>query len=75
MGSSGFDKKHPNYDPTTKRVLVNFNNEMDEKNIPNVKTLRPKMYCLKVFNENKAEKNAKGVPKQTVKTSQKGIWI
>ena len=29
--------------------------------------LRPKMYCLKVFNETKAEKKTKGIPKLKAK--------
>ena len=40
---------------------------MDGKIITNFIALRPKMYCLKVFNEQKAEKKAKGVPKLKVK--------
>ena len=67
MDFSGYDKKHPNYDPTNKKVLGKFKDEMDGKIITNFIALRPKMYCLKVFNEKKAEKKAKGVPKLKVK--------
>jgi len=67
MDFSGYDKKHPCYDPTNKKVLGKFKDEMDGKVITNFIALRPKMYCLKVFNEKKVEKKAKGVPKNTVK--------
>ena len=67
MDFSGYDKKHPCYDPTNKKVLGKFKDEMDGKVITNFIALRPKMYCLKVFNEQKVEKKAKGVPKNTVK--------
>ena len=40
---------------------------MDGKIITNFIALRPIMYCLKIFNEKKAEKKAKGVPKLKVK--------
>ena len=67
MDFSGYDKNHPSYDPTNKKVLGKFKDEMDGKIITNFIALRPKMYCLKVFNEKKVEKKAKGVPKNTVK--------
>ena len=67
MDFSGYDKKHPNYDPTNKKVLGKFKDEMDGKIITNFIALRPKMYCLKFHNENKVEKKAKGVPKLKVK--------
>ena len=67
MDFSGYDKNHPSYDPTNKKVLGKFKDEMDGKVITNFIALRPKMYCLKVFNEKKVEKKAKGVPKNTVK--------
>ena len=65
MDFSGYDKNHPCYDATNKKVLGKF--KMDGKIITNSIALRPKMYCLKVFNEQKAEKKAKGVPKLKVK--------
>ena len=61
------NKNHPCYDATNKKVLGKFKDEMDGKIITNFIALRPKMYCLKVFNEQKAEKKAKGVPKLKVK--------
>ena len=67
MDFSGYDKKHPNYDPTNKKMLGKFKDEMDGKIITNFIALRPKMYCLKIHNENKVEKKAKGVPKLKVK--------
>ena len=67
MDFSGSDKKHPNYDPTNQKVLGKFKDKMDGKTITNFIALRPKMYCLKVFNEKKAEKKAKGAPKLKVK--------
>ena len=67
MDFSGYDKNHPCYDATNKKVLGKFKDEMDGKIITNFIALRPKMYCLKVFNEQKAEKKAKGVPKLKVK--------
>ena len=67
MDFSGYDKNHPCYDATNKKVLGKFKDEMDGKIITNFIALRPKMYCLKVFNEKKAEKKAKGVPKLKVK--------
>ena len=51
-----------------KKVLGKFKDEMNGKIITNFIAVRPKMYCLKVFNEKKAEKKAKGVPKLKVKT-------
>ena len=50
-----------------KKVLGKFKDEMDGKVITNFIALRPKMCCLRVFNEKKVEKKAKGVPKNTVK--------
>ena len=67
MDFSGYDKNHPCYDATNKKVLGKFKDEMDGKIITNFMALKPKMYCLKVFNEKKAEKKAKGVPKLKVK--------
>ena len=67
MDFSGYDKNHQCYDPTNKKVLGKFKDEMDGKIITNFIALRPKMYCLKVFNETKAEKKAKGIPKLKVK--------
>ena len=67
MDFSGYDKNHPCYDATNKKILGKFKDEMDGKIITNFIALRPKMYCLKVFNEQKAEKKAKGVPKLKVK--------
>jgi len=46
MDFSGYDKKHPNYDPTNKKVLRKFKDEMDGKIISNFIALRPKLYCL-----------------------------
>ena len=40
---------------------------MDGQIITNFIALKPKMYCLKGFNEKRAEKIAKGVPKLKVK--------
>ena len=57
MDFSGYDKNHPCYDPTNKKVLGEFKDEMDGKVITNFIALRPKMYCLKVFNEKKVQKN------------------
>ena len=67
MDFSGYDKNHPCFDATNKKVLAKFKDEMDGKIITNFIALRPKMYCLEVFNEQKAEKKAKGVPKLKVK--------
>ena len=67
MDFSGYDKSHLCYDPTNKKVLGKFNYEMDGNVITNFIALRPEIYCLKVFNEKKVEKNAKGVPKNSVK--------
>ena len=44
MDFSGYDKKHPIYDPTNK-VLGKFKDEMDAKIITNFIALRPKM-CI-----------------------------
>ena len=43
MDFSGYDKKHPNYDATNKKVLGKFKDEMDGKIITNFIALRPKM--------------------------------
>ena len=67
MDFSGCDKNHPCWDVTNKKVLGKFEDEMDGKIITNFTALRPEMYCLKVFNEEKAEKKAKGLPKLKVK--------
>ena len=67
MDFSGYDKDHPTYDPTNKKVLGKFKDETDGKIITNFIALRPKMYCLKVFKKEKADKKAKGVPKNKVK--------
>ena len=67
MDFSGYDKNHPTYDPTNKKVLGKFKDETDGKIITNFIALRPKMYCLKVHTVRKAEKKAKGVPKNKVK--------
>ena len=67
MDFSGYDKNHLWYDNTNKKVLGKFKDEMDEKIVTNFIALRPKTHCLKVFNEKKAEKKAKGVPKLKVK--------
>ena len=67
MDFSGYDKNHQCYDATNKKVLGKFQDEMDGKIITNFIALRPKMYCLKVFNEKNAEKKARGVPKLKVK--------
>ena len=67
MDFSGYDKNHQCFDPTNKKVLGKFKDEMDGKIVANFIALRPKMYCLKVFNETKAEKKAKGIPKLKVK--------
>ena len=67
MDFSGFDKSHPCYDATNKKALGKFKDEMEEKITTNFIALRPKMYCRKVFNEKKAEKKAKGVPKLKIK--------
>jgi len=64
MDFSGYDKNHPCYDATNKKVLGKFKDEMDGKNITNFIALKPKMYCLKVCNDKKAEKISKGVPKR-----------
>ena len=70
MDFSGYDKNHPCFDATNKKVLGKFKDEMDGKIVTNFIALRPIMYCLKVFNEKKPEKKAKGVPKLKV---QKGF--
>ena len=67
MDFSGYDKQHPNYDTTNKKVLGKFKDECDGKVITKFIALRPKMYCFKIFEEKKPEKKAKGVPKNTVK--------
>ena len=67
MDFCGYDKNHPTYDPTNKKVLGKFKDETDGKIITNFIALRPKMYCLKVHTVKKAEKKAKGVPKNKVK--------
>ena len=41
MDFSGYDRKHPNCDPTIKKVLGKFKDEMDGKIIPNFIALRP----------------------------------
>ena len=66
MDFSGYDKNHQ-YDPTNKKVLGKFTDEMDGKIITNFIGLRPKMYCMKIYKEEKTEKKAKGVPKLKVK--------
>ena len=58
MDFSGYDKNHPCYDATNKKVLGKFKDEMDGKIITNFIALKPKMYCLKVFNERKVEKES-----------------
>ena len=67
MDFSGYDKNNKCYDSINKKVLGKFKDECDGKVITNFIALRPKMYCLKVYNENKTEKKAKGVPKLKVK--------
>ena len=67
MDFSGYDKNHQCYDPTNKKVLGKFKDECDGKIITHFISLRPKMYCFKIFNENKEEKKAKGVPKLQTK--------
>ena len=68
MDFSGYDKDHPSYDPTNKKVLGKFKDEVDGKIITEFIGLRPKMYCFKTLKEDKIEKKAKGVPKNKVKT-------
>ena len=53
MDFSASDKKHPNYDPTNKKVLGKFKDEMDGKIRTNFIALRPKLYCLKTLDEAK----------------------
>ena len=48
MDFSGYDKNHPCFDATNKRVLGKFKDEMDGKIITNFIALRVKMYCPKV---------------------------
>ena len=67
MDFSAYPKDHPNYDPCNKKVLGKFKDECDGKIITKFIALRPKMYCFKLFEEEKAEKKAKGVPKAKVK--------
>ena len=67
MDFSGYDKNHQCYDPTNNKVLGKFKDECDGKIITHFISLRPKMYCFKIFNENKEEKKAKGVPKLQTK--------
>ena len=67
MDFSGYDKNHPAYDPTNKKVLGKFKDETDGKIITSFIALRPKMYCFRVHTETKVEKKAKGVPKNKVK--------
>lgn len=67
MDLSGYDKSHPCYDPSNKKVLGKFKDECDGKIITEFIALRPKMYCYKTYNEVVEEKKAKGVPKNSVK--------
>ena len=67
MDFSGYDKSHPCYNPINKKVLGKFKDECDGKTITHFTSLRPKMYCFKIFNEQKEEKKAKGVPKLQTK--------
>ena len=67
MDLSGYDKSHPCYDPSNKKVLGKFKDECDGKIITEFIALRPKMYCYKTYNEVIEEKKAKGVPKNSVK--------
>ena len=46
---------------------------MDGKIITNFIALRPKMYCLKVYNEKKPEKESEGCSKTESQKSSKGI--
>ena len=67
MDFSGYDRNHPNYDASNKKVLGKFKDETDGKIITEFVSLRPKMYCFKIHIEDKVEKKAKGVPKNKVK--------
>ena len=67
MDFSGYDKNHPTYDPSNKKVLGKFKDETDGRIITEFIALRPKMYCFKIHDEDKVEKKAKGVPKNKVK--------
>ena len=67
MDFSDHPVEHPNHDKTNKKVLGKMKDECSGEIITHFISLRPKMYCFQVFNEEKTEKKAKGVPKLSVK--------
>ena len=67
MDFSGYDKNHTCYDPTNKKVLAKFKDEVDGKIISRFIGLKPKSYAFQVHNETKEEKKSKGIVKHKVK--------
>eukprot|EP00972_Heterocapsa_arctica_P107000 15762618-Heterocapsa_arctica.AAC.1 len=55
---SGYDKTHPNYDTTNKKVLCTFKDEMDGAIMIEFIGLQYKTYCCKV-EDHKTIKKAK----------------
>ena len=73
MDFSDYPKDHPNYDPTNKKKLGKFKDEMNGKIITEFIGLKPKMYSFTIDAKHDDPdtaleyKKAKGVPKHKVK--------
>ena len=62
MDFSGYDKPHPCYDSTNKKVLGKFKDEYGGKIFTQHIGLKPKMYCCET-DDKKALRNGKGIGK------------
>ena len=66
MDFSGYDKSHPCYDNTNKKVLGKFKDEHDGKIFTLHIGLKPKMYCCET-DDKKVTKKGKGIDRKVVK--------
>ena len=67
MDFSGYDKSHPSYDCTNKKVLGKFKDEHDGNIFTQFIGLKPKMYCTET-DDRKTLKKGKGIDRKVVKS-------
>ena len=67
MDFSGYDKSHKSYDPTNKKVLGKFKDELDGEIMSEFIGLKPKMYCCINEDNGHVIKKAKGIQTSKVK--------